>query len=190
MKIPEILQGESRTRFLQGVAFGDVATMMIGFMWGGWVTGGTARTMNVPSPSSMRQAHTRETASSANTLRRLPPRAWTIHWPGRAWSASRPNSQRQPRRADRRFAGAGMQPNEQSKVQTAFLSVLLLAGGSPVRLLCASQWPSGGPIRNDGSEPDTRSLRSCLVPCGRHWIARADPASSWATYDFDCGLPG
>jgi hypothetical protein len=45
MRIPAILQGEARTRFLQGIAFGAVAAMGIGFIWGGWVTGGTARTM-------------------------------------------------------------------------------------------------------------------------------------------------
>jgi len=56
MKIPEILQGESRTRFLQGVAFGAVATMAIGFMWGGWVTGGSARTMNVTAESNGRMS--------------------------------------------------------------------------------------------------------------------------------------
>ena len=45
MRMPEILQGEARTRFLQGIAFGAVAAITIGFMWGGWVTGGTAKTM-------------------------------------------------------------------------------------------------------------------------------------------------
>jgi len=45
MRIPEILQGEARTRFLQGIAFGAVATIAIGFMWGGWVTGGGATAM-------------------------------------------------------------------------------------------------------------------------------------------------
>jgi len=45
MKIPSVLQGEARTRFLQGIAFGVVTTIAIGFIWGGWVTGGTARTM-------------------------------------------------------------------------------------------------------------------------------------------------
>ena len=43
MRIPAILQGEARTRFLQGIAFGAVAAMTIGFIWGGWVTEGTAR---------------------------------------------------------------------------------------------------------------------------------------------------
>ena len=42
MQVPLILQGESRTRLLQGIAIGAVASIVIGFSWGGWVTGGTA----------------------------------------------------------------------------------------------------------------------------------------------------
>lgn len=42
MPLPAILQGESRTRLFQGVALGAVATIVIGFGWGGWVLGGTA----------------------------------------------------------------------------------------------------------------------------------------------------
>jgi hypothetical protein len=42
MQIPAILQGESRTRLLQGIAIGAIASMVIGFSWGGWMTGGTA----------------------------------------------------------------------------------------------------------------------------------------------------
>ena len=42
MEIPSILQAESRTRLLQGMAIGAVAAMVVGFSWGGWVTGGTA----------------------------------------------------------------------------------------------------------------------------------------------------
>jgi hypothetical protein len=42
MQIPSILQGESRTRLLQEIAIGAVASMVIGFSWGGWVTGSTA----------------------------------------------------------------------------------------------------------------------------------------------------
>lgn len=45
MNMPAILQGEARTRFLQGIAFGAVATIAIGFIWGGWVSGDTARSM-------------------------------------------------------------------------------------------------------------------------------------------------
>jgi hypothetical protein len=56
MRIPAILQGEARTRFLQGIAFGAIATMTIGFIWGGWVTGGTARSMNAMAESSGRMS--------------------------------------------------------------------------------------------------------------------------------------
>ncbi len=45
MQLPKILEGESVTRLLQGAAAGAVATLVIGFMWGGWVTGGTAKSM-------------------------------------------------------------------------------------------------------------------------------------------------
>ena len=45
MEIPSILHGESRKRLLQGLALGVVATLIIGFSWGGWVTGGTAKAM-------------------------------------------------------------------------------------------------------------------------------------------------
>lgn len=36
MNLPAILQGESRARFLQGAAAGCAATIVIGFVWGGW----------------------------------------------------------------------------------------------------------------------------------------------------------
>lgn len=52
MKVPAVLQGEARTRFLQGIGFGAVATIAIGFIWGGWVTGGTARTMTATAELS------------------------------------------------------------------------------------------------------------------------------------------
>jgi hypothetical protein len=42
MQVPSVLRGESRTRLLQGIAIGAVASMVIGFSWGGWVTSGTA----------------------------------------------------------------------------------------------------------------------------------------------------
>jgi len=56
MRMPAILQGEARTRFLQGIAFGAVAAMTIGFIWGGWVTEGTARTMSAMAESSGRMS--------------------------------------------------------------------------------------------------------------------------------------
>jgi dienelactone hydrolase len=42
MQVPSILLGESRTRLIQGMVIGAVASMVIGFSWGGWVTGATA----------------------------------------------------------------------------------------------------------------------------------------------------
>ncbi len=42
MQVPSMLQGESRNRLLQGIAIGAVASVAIGFSWGGWMTGGTA----------------------------------------------------------------------------------------------------------------------------------------------------
>ena len=40
-----MLQGESLTRLLQGAAAGAVATIFIGFNWGGWSLGSTAHKM-------------------------------------------------------------------------------------------------------------------------------------------------
>ena len=40
-----ILQGELLTRLLQGAAAGAVATMFVGFYWGGWSLGSTADKM-------------------------------------------------------------------------------------------------------------------------------------------------
>jgi pimeloyl-ACP methyl ester carboxylesterase len=42
MHVPSILRGESLTRLLQGIAIGAVTSMVIGFSWGGWMTGGAA----------------------------------------------------------------------------------------------------------------------------------------------------
>jgi hypothetical protein len=50
--MPAILQGDSLTRLLQGAAAGAVATLIIGFYWGGWVTGGTAKDMVQRSSSA------------------------------------------------------------------------------------------------------------------------------------------
>ena len=42
MQVPSFLLGESRTRLLQGIAIGAIASMAIGFSWGGWMTGAAA----------------------------------------------------------------------------------------------------------------------------------------------------
>jgi hypothetical protein len=45
MQIPSILQGESLKRLLQGAAAGAIATMFVGFYWGGWSLASTADKM-------------------------------------------------------------------------------------------------------------------------------------------------
>jgi hypothetical protein len=41
MELPSFLQGDSLKRLLQGAAAGAVATIIVGFNWGGWTLGGT-----------------------------------------------------------------------------------------------------------------------------------------------------
>ena len=45
MQVPSILQGELLTCLLQGAAVGAVATMIVGFNWGGWSLSSTADKM-------------------------------------------------------------------------------------------------------------------------------------------------
>jgi len=52
MERPEILRGESLKRLLQGLAVGAVVTMIVGFNWGGWMLGGTAKQMADTQASS------------------------------------------------------------------------------------------------------------------------------------------
>ena len=52
MEMPEMLQGDSLKRLLQGAAVGAVATMIVGFNWGGWMLGGTARELAYASANS------------------------------------------------------------------------------------------------------------------------------------------
>jgi len=42
MELPAIFKGESLTRLAQGAFVGAVATMIVGFYWGGWVLGSKA----------------------------------------------------------------------------------------------------------------------------------------------------
>ena len=50
--MPAILRGDLLTRLLQGAAAGAAVTLIVGFNWGGWVTGGTAKEMVQRSTSS------------------------------------------------------------------------------------------------------------------------------------------
>ena len=52
MQVPSILLGESRTRLLQGIAIGAIASMVIGFSWGGWVLGSTANKLAAEQAST------------------------------------------------------------------------------------------------------------------------------------------
>ena len=45
MQVPSILQEASRKRLLQGAAVGAIATIVVGFNWGGWSLGSTADKM-------------------------------------------------------------------------------------------------------------------------------------------------
>ena len=45
MSLPSSLKGESLRRLLQGMALGIVATLVIGFYWGGWMTARSAQDM-------------------------------------------------------------------------------------------------------------------------------------------------
>jgi hypothetical protein len=45
VELPSILQGESLTSLLQGAAIGAIATIFVGFYWGGWSLGSTADKM-------------------------------------------------------------------------------------------------------------------------------------------------
>ena len=70
MEVPSILQGQSGTRLLQGIAIGAVVTLGIGFSWGGWVAG-----IKAPSPAeivqfdfnSLTSTKTKRMASAAET---------------------------------------------------------------------------------------------------------------------------
>jgi hypothetical protein len=56
VKIPAIFPGEAPTRLLQGIALGALATVTIGFIWGGWVTGENARIMRAAAETSGRMS--------------------------------------------------------------------------------------------------------------------------------------
>jgi hypothetical protein len=45
MQLPAMLKGDSLAGLIQGVFFGAVATVVIGFNWGGWTRGSTAEKM-------------------------------------------------------------------------------------------------------------------------------------------------
>ena len=52
MQLPSILQGESFTRLSQGAVVGFLATVIIGFNWGGWTLESTAKQVADKSANS------------------------------------------------------------------------------------------------------------------------------------------
>ena len=52
MHVPSILQGNSPKRLLQGAFIGFLATVIIGFGWGGWTLGSKAKELADKSASS------------------------------------------------------------------------------------------------------------------------------------------
>ena len=52
MQVPSILQGDSLKRLLQGAFIGFLATVIVGFGWGGWTLGSTAKELAEKSASS------------------------------------------------------------------------------------------------------------------------------------------
>jgi hypothetical protein len=52
MSLPAILEGPSITRLLQGACAGALATVLVGFGWGGWMLGSTAKQMAAKDASS------------------------------------------------------------------------------------------------------------------------------------------
>ena len=52
MQTPVWYQGESLKRLLQGAAVGVVATLVVGFGWGGWMLGSSAKTLADSAASS------------------------------------------------------------------------------------------------------------------------------------------
>jgi hypothetical protein len=52
MHLPEMLEGQSLTRLIQGGLFGAAATAFIGFNWGGWTLESTARQRAVTDTSA------------------------------------------------------------------------------------------------------------------------------------------
>ena len=52
MNMPPILQGDSLVRLVQGTVFGALATIVLGFAWGGWTLGATAAKMSEDASKS------------------------------------------------------------------------------------------------------------------------------------------
>jgi hypothetical protein len=54
VQLPAMVRGESGKRLLQGAFLGAVATMLVGFVWGGWTLGSTSSKMAVVAADAAR----------------------------------------------------------------------------------------------------------------------------------------
>ena len=67
-------QGESVKRLLQGAAVGVVATLAIGFGWGGWMLGSSAKTLaDSMDSSAVVSRRWRRSVSISFNIARTPP---------------------------------------------------------------------------------------------------------------------
>jgi len=67
-------QGDSLKRLLQGAAVGVAATLAIGFGWGGWMLGSSAKTLADNTATSAVVAVSRRSASTSFNAAPTPPR--------------------------------------------------------------------------------------------------------------------
>jgi hypothetical protein len=66
-------QGESLKRLLQGAALGVFATVAIGFSWGGWMLGSTAKTLADSTANSAVVAAIAQPAWTSSNAAPTPP---------------------------------------------------------------------------------------------------------------------
>jgi hypothetical protein len=69
MEVPSILKGESLTRLCQGAAVGAIATIIIGFSWGGWIS--SVATLPAGESRSYRRGRRSAPAADSGRLRCL-----------------------------------------------------------------------------------------------------------------------
>jgi hypothetical protein len=54
MQLPAMVRGDSGKRLIQGALLGGVATVIVGFVWGGWLLGSTASRMALVAADAAR----------------------------------------------------------------------------------------------------------------------------------------
>ena len=54
MQLPAMVRGESGKRLAQGAVLGGIATLIVGFAWGGWTLGSTSSRMALDAAETAR----------------------------------------------------------------------------------------------------------------------------------------